>query len=168
MSLTTYCEFGEVRSALGVNEIELTDTVLSLPVYEMGLIRELNRLSTSLNAAFSAIHTKLSTDRTTAEAELHDAVRLFSVYAAAKQVGVSLANFAPKDVGDGKASVSRYSGEPFKDVIAGIDDYYNVLRTELRSLYEVYSSSSTTSVSTAKPSTFFVASKRGYDPVTGA
>ena len=167
MSLTTYCEFGEVRSALGVNDIELSDVVLGLPVYEMGLIRELNRLSTSLNAAFSAIHPKIPADRTTAEAELHDAVRLFSVYAAAKQVGVSLANFAPKDVGDGKATISRYSGEPFEKVLAGIDDYYNVLRTELRGVYEVFSSSATTAAASTRPSTFFIASKRGYDPVTG-
>jgi hypothetical protein len=102
MSLTTYCDFGEVRSALGVNDIELSDLVLGLPVYEMGLIRELNRLSTSLNAAFLTIYAKTRASRTPDEAELHDSVRLFSVYAAAKQVGVSLANFAPKDVGMAK------------------------------------------------------------------
>lgn len=168
MSLITYCDFGEIRSALGVNDVELSDVVLGLPVYERGLIRELNRLSTSLNAAFSAIQIKLPAERTTTEAELHDAVRLFSVYASAKQVGVSLANFAPKDVGDGKATISRYSGEPFQKVLAGIDDYYNVLRTELRTVYEVFSSSPTVAVASTKPSTFFKASKRGYDPVTGA
>jgi hypothetical protein len=168
MSLTTYCDFSEVRSALGVNEIELSDGVLGLPVYEMGLIRELNRLSTSLNAAFLAIHLLTPSARTSTEAELHDAVRLFSVYAAAKQVGVSLANFAPKDVGDGKATISRYAGEPFEKVLSGIEDYYSALRGELRSLYETFSSSSSIAVASTKPSKFFVAAKRGYDPVTGA
>lgn len=168
MSLTTYCEFGEVRSALGVNDIELSDVVLALPVYEMGLIRELNRLSTSLNAAFLDISLKAPAGRTTDEAELHDSVRLFSVYASARQVGVSLANFAPKDVGDGKATISRYAGEPFEKVLARIDDYYSALRGELRTLYETYSSAASPTVSSTKPSTFFVASKRGYDPVTGA
>ena len=168
MSLTAYCDFSEVRSALGVNDIELSDGVLGLPVYEMGLIRELNRLSTSLNAAFLAIYEKVPASRTPDEAELHDSVRLFSVYAAAKQVGVSLANFAPKDVGDGKATISRYSGEPFEKVLARIDDYYSALRGELRTLYETFSSSASTTAASTKPSTFFVASKRGYDPVTGA
>lgn len=168
MSLTAYCDFSEVRSALGVNDIELSDGVLGLPVYEMGLIRELNRLSTSLNAAFLAIYEKVPASRTPDEAELHDSVRLFSVYAAAKQVGVSLANFAPKDVGDGKATISRYAGEPFEKVLARIDDYYSALRGELRTLYETFSSSSSTTTASTKPSTFFVASKRGYDPVTGA
>lgn len=166
MSLTTYCEFAEVRSALGVNDLELSDTVIGLPVYEMGLIRELNRLSTSLNAAFLGIHIKLEASRTANEAALHDSVRLFAVYAAAKQVGVSLANFAPKDVGDGKASVSRYSGEPFEKVMERVAGYYGALRAELRSAFDTYAS--TTSVSRSTPSTFFVASKRGYDPVTGA
>lgn len=168
MSLTTYCDYSEIRSALGVNDIELSDLVLGLPVYEMGLIRELNRLSTSLNAAFLVIYLKPPSNRTTSEAELHDSVRLFSVYAAAKQVGVSLANFAPKDVGDGKATISRYAGEPFEKVLSGIDDYYSALRGELRTLYETYSSSASTTTASTKPSTFFVASKRGYDPVTGA
>ncbi len=34
MALTTYCELNEVRAALGVNDIELPDAVLNLPVYE--------------------------------------------------------------------------------------------------------------------------------------
>lgn len=168
MSLTTYCDFSEVRSALGVNDIELSDGVLDLPVYEMGLIRELNRLSTSLNAAFLAISAKSPSVRTTDEAELHSSVRLFSVYAAAKQVGVSLANFAPKDVGDGKATISRYSGEPFEKVLARVDDYYSALRGELRALYEVFSSAASTTTASTQPGTFFISSKRGYDPVTGA
>jgi len=168
MSLTTYCDFGEVRSALGVNDIELPDEVLDLPVYAMGLIRELNRLSVSLNTAFLTIYAKAPASRTPDEAELHDSVRLFSVYAAAKQVGVSLANFAPKDVGDGKATVSRYAGDPFEKVLSGIDDYYSALRGELRALYEVFSSATSTTLASTQPSAFFIASKRGYDPVTGA
>jgi len=168
MSLTSYCEFNEVRSALGVNDIELTDSVLALPVYEMGLIRELNRLSTSLNAAFLTIHAKSSSARLTGEATLHDAVRLFSVYAAARQVGVSLANFAPKDVGDGKATVSRCAGEPFEKVMERVEEYYSVLRTELRTAYDDYASTTSTVNPSTTPTTFFVASKRGYDPVTGA
>jgi len=167
MSLTTYCEFNEVRSALGVNADELSDTVLGLPVYEMGLVRELNKLSTSLCAAFSAIYAKVEADRTTLETALHDAVRLFSVYAVARQVGVSLANFAPKDVGDGKASVSRYAGEPFEKVMGRVEEYYTALRGELRTAYESYASVSLNVVASTTPRRFFAAAARGYDPVTG-
>lgn len=166
MSLTTYCDFDEARSALGVNDTELKDTVLALPVYEMGLVRELNKLSTSLNAAFLVIDLIAPAARSTSEATLHDAVRLFSVYAAAKQVGVSLANFAPKDVGDGKATVSRFAGEPFTKVLDGVDEYYQSLREDLRAAYAAYASI-TAPVASTTPTVFFVASKRSYDPITG-
>lgn len=167
MALTTYCEFDEVRSALGVNADELNDTVLGLPVYEMGLVRELNKLSTSLGAAFSTIYAKVEADRTTLETALHDAVRLFSVYAVARQVGVSLANFAPKDVGDGKASVSRYSGEPFEKVMGRVEEYYTALRIDLRSAYEAFAVTSLGVTASTTPRKFFSVAARGYDPVTG-
>lgn len=168
MSLTTYCEYEEVRSALGVNDLELKDSVLGLPVYEMGLVRELNRLSTSLNAAFYAVSAKSASTRTTEEAALVNAVRLFSVYAAAKQVGVSLANFAPKDVGDGKATVSRYAGEPFEKVLSRVDEMYSALRVELRAAYDTYAGTTSSVTPTTTPATMFTAGKRGYDPVAGA
>lgn len=167
MSLTTYCDFAEVRAALGVNDLELKDAVLSLPVYEMGLVRELSKLSMSLNASFSTIHDKLPGSRTAAEAALHDAVRLFSVYAVAKQVGVSLATFAPKDVGDGKATVSRFSGTPFEDTLARIEKLYAALKGDVISAYAGYSGVVSAGLASTVPPTAFMASGRSYDPVTG-
>lgn len=167
MSLTTYCDNSEVRSALGVNDLELKDTVLGLPVYEMGLVRELNKVSTSLNAAFSAIYQIAAQDRTANQSTLHDAVRMFSVYAVAKQVGVSLANFAPKDVSDGKASVSRFATEPFDNVLRRVDEMYEELKIDLRQAYEAFSGASSTSTSSLIPATAFLASKRLTDPITG-
>jgi hypothetical protein len=167
MSLTTYCEFDEVRSALGVNDVELRDSVLGLPVYEMGLVRELNKLSTSLNAAFSTVQSKTPAERTEEESALFEAVRLFSVYSVAKQVGVSLANFAPKDVGDGKATISRFAGEPFEKVLARISEMYTALRVELRAAYDIYAGTTSTVTPTTTPATVFLASKRSYDPVAG-
>lgn len=168
MSLTTYCDFDEVRSALGVNDIELKDTVLALPVYEMGLVRELNKLSTSLNAAFSTVAAMDSGDRTVDEVAFYSAVRLFSVYAVAKQVGVSLPLLAPKDVGDGKATVSRFAGTPFETVMANVEDYFSALKTDLRLAYETLTSVPAESGASAVPAVVFLASKRTYDPVTGS
>jgi hypothetical protein len=166
MALTTYCEFAEVRSALGVNDLELKDSVLSLPVYEMGLIREINKVSTSLPAAFSSVLAKSPSTRTANESALYSAMHLFSVYAVARQVGVSLPTFAPKDVGDGKASVSRFSGEPFEKVLDRIDSMYLEMREGLRSAYEVYAGGSSVAPNLT-PATVFLASGRSYDPVTG-
>lgn len=167
MSLTTYCDFAEVRSALGVNDLELADTVLGLPVYEMGLVRELNKVSTSLNAAFSSLAAKDPDDRSGAEALLYDAVRLFSVFAVAKQSGVSLGNFAPKDISDGKASVSRFAGGPYTDVLNRVDQIYSALKTDLRSAYEAFSGAASGAPSSSTPGTDFIASSRRVDPVTG-
>lgn len=168
MSLTTYCEFDEVRSALGVNDLELKDSVLALPVYEMGLVRELNKVSTSLTAAFSAVYAKAPEARTEVEAALHDAVHVFSVYAVARQVGVSLSVFAPKDVGDGKATLSRFAGEPFKVTMDGVNEYYQIAKDSVRQAFEAYNGSSSTVAASLTPATLFKASGRSYDPVEGA
>lgn len=167
MSLTTYCDFAEVRSTLGVNKTELSDTVLDLPVYEMGLVRELVKVSMSLNAAFSVAHLKLPAARTSLEAAMHDAVRLFAVYAVAKQVGVSLANFAPKDITDGKASVGRFAGTPFESVLGRIDGMYAELKTDLKAAYESFAGAGSGAVSSLIPAPVFRAVARVYDPVTG-
>lgn len=167
MSLTNYCGFDEVRSALGVNDVELNDTVLSLPVYEMGLLRELNRISLSLAAAFLAVRAKAPAARSEAETGLHDAVHLFSVYATARQVGVALPNFAPKDVGDGKANVSRFAGEPFTKVLDGIESYYRALRTGVQEALSTLGTGTNAAASTT-PVSPFRAVKRSYDPVTGS
>lgn len=167
MSLTTYCEFDEVRSALGVNDLELKDSVLALPVYEMGLVRELNKVSTSLTAAFSAVSAKSVGSRTEAEGGLYDAVHVFSVYAVARQVGVSLSVFAPKDVGDGKATISRFSGEPFKVTMDGVNEYYQIAKDAVRQALEAYNGSNNTIAASLTPATLFKASGRSYDPVEG-
>ena len=167
MSLTTYCEFNEVRSALGVNELELKDSVLGLPIYEMGLVRELNKVSTSLTAAFSVVAAKQASQRSEAETSLFDAVRLFSAYTVAKQAGVSLANFALKSVSDGKASMSRPSGEPFDKVMNHVETLCGVLRTELASVYAEFVGSSSTYDATQAPA-MFRASTRLTDVVTGS
>lgn len=165
MSLTAYCEFAEVRAALGVNSLELSDAVIALPVYEMGLVRELNRLSTSLDAAFSTISGKAEGARTPAEAELFSAVRLFSVYVVASQVGVSLPNFMPKAVADGKASITRFSGEPYKGVMDKILAQREAYRANL---VEAYALVTTGAAAVTTPPTLFLASTRQYDPVTGS
>jgi hypothetical protein len=165
MALTTYLQLDEVRAALGVNDLELKDTVLILPVYEMGLVRELNKISTSLPAAFSAAHSKQAADRTAAEAALYDATHLFAVYAVAKQVGVSLASFAPKDVGDGKATLSRFAGESYKETMDRVEGMFADTRSGLVAAYEAFAGSSSSTPNTT-PFTSFIASSRSRDPVT--
>lgn len=167
MALTQYCALDEVRAALGVNSIELSDTVLNLPVYEIGLVRELAKVSESLPAAFLVAAGKAVEDRSADEQRLTDSVHLFSAYAAARQVGVALAIIAPKDVTDGKAAMSRFSGEAYKDVLARVDTMYAGCRSDVENAYSSLNSSVTAS-NPLVPSLVFKASRRGYDPVTGS
>lgn len=167
MALTTYCEYDEIRAALGVNDIELPDTVLSLPVYEIGLVRELNKISASLPVAFSTAFSQVEEARTANEQALVDATRIFSVYAAAKQVGVSLGSMVPKDVGDGKATISRFSDSPYRDVMKRVEAMFSALKASLADTYALYAGTTASTAATV-PMTVFKASPRATDPVTGA
>ena len=167
MSLTTYCEFDEIRSVLGVNALELSDQVLGLPVYEMGLLREFNRITTSLTAAFSPIFLKSPSLRSAQEVAFYQAVRLFSVYAVAKQVGVSLANFAPKAVGDGKSSIERQASAALDDVLAAVDNLYGMYRTELKNAYQVFTSIDLQVPDPLLPRAHVYSSKRLVDVIAG-
>jgi hypothetical protein len=173
MPLSIYCDPAEVRAALGVNHLELSDETVSLPVYEIGLVRELNKVSTAasapvtLAASFSLIRDKVQASRTEAEQALFESVRLFSVYQVASMVGVSLANFAPKSVSDGKASVTRNSGETFEAVTANIKEALARARAELISALDGFISGVPALPEAAAP-VLLMASKRGYDPVVGS
>jgi hypothetical protein len=164
MALTPYCENAEVRATLGVNAIELPDAVLNLPIYAIGLVRELNKVAPSLPASFSAISGKPTGDRSEAEQAVLDATKLFSAYASARQVGVSLASIMPKDVGDGKASVSRFADAPYKETLSRIEAMYLASRASLiTSLGEL----AQTPAAAARTPLAFIAATRSYDPVTG-
>lgn len=167
MALTIYLELDEVRAALGVNDLELKDSVLNLPVYEIGLVRELSKISASLPVAFSTVSAVAPASRTPTQQALADATHLFSVYACARQVGVSLAAMAPKDIGDGKATMSRFSDAPYKDVMTRVEAMYTAARNSLMESMILYSGAGSQTASTV-PRTVFKAAARAFDPVTGA
>lgn len=164
MALTPYCENAEVRATLGVNAIELPDAVLNLPIYEFGLVRELTKVATSLPASFSLIASKPADQRTEFEKGVLDATKLFSAYASARQVGVSLASMMPKDVGDGKASVSRFADAPYKETLARVEAMYLASRS---SLLASLAALTQTPAAAPRAPLAFIAATRSYDPVTG-
>ncbi len=166
MALTQYCELDEVRAALGVNDVELPDTVLNLPVYEIGLVRELAKVSTSLPAAFSSLLNIAEGARSAQQVELFNATRMFSVYTCAKQVGVSLASMTPKGVSDGKASMARFSDSPYKDVLERVEMVLASARAHLIEAYATLSGGASASTQMSLPLAFR-AGGRTYDPVTG-
>lgn len=165
MALIPYCTSQEVRAALGVTVSEISDQVLDLPVYEMGLRRELNRLSTSLPAAFSSAAAQ--TNPTEAQRSFTDAVKLFSVYAVARQVGASLALAAPKALNDDKAGFARDANSPYKDVLDRLEVLFQQARQDLLDAFATLNTGSTGTTVLALPAGLLV-SGRSSDPVTGA
>ena len=165
MALTLHCEPDEARAALGANALELPDAVLSLPIYVIGLTRELSKVSPSLPGLFTAIAAKSEAARTPLESALHDATRLFSVYAVAKQVGISLASMLPKDVGDGKATVSRFSDAPYKETMSNVESMFHTARASLLESLAAFTQTPTATAS--RVPVHFVAGNRSYDPITG-
>jgi hypothetical protein len=90
--------------------------------------------------------------------------RLFASYATAKQLTASLPMFGPKDISDGKATVSRFAASPYKDVVKGIAQEYDRIKGLLSDAYlALTSASSTTTVRSYLGSTGL-----SVDPVTGS
>lgn len=166
MALTQYCDYDEIRAALGVNDEELADTVLALPIYEIGLARELKKVSASLPAAFSAALNSSEATRPATTQDLINAVRVFAAYTVAKQVGVSLATFVPKEVGDGKAVLQRFAGTPYSDTMERVQEALAEARTALEEAFATYNGTTVSGAVTVP--TFAVAQPRLADPVTGS
>lgn len=165
MALTPYCTNDEVRAVLGVSISEIQDEVLDLPVYEMGLRRELNKISLSLPAAFSTVNSIAYASRTAVQAALYDAVKMFSVYAVARQAGAPLALSAPKSLNDDKSGFSRYADSPYKDVLERIEQMFQHTRQDLLNALNEYQGATASS----RPVFGALAvSSRVYDPVTGS
>lgn len=165
MALTPYCSNDEVRSLLGVTVTELKDTVLDLPVYEIGLRRELVRISSSLPSAFTTVAAIPAVSRTADQQTLYETTLQFAVYAAARQVGSSLGLFSPKDMTDDKAGFGRFSSDPYKDVLERVDAGYALAKDDVKAAYAALSGAGYTA--RTAPATVLVLSSRTYDPIAG-
>lgn len=163
MSLTIYCSTDEIRSALGVSDVELADEILLTPLHEAGLKMELVRAAPKARAAF--LLAVVAPAPTEAQTMLVEALRVFATYAVARRAGASLGMLAPKDLHDDKSGFSRFSDGPYKDTLARLENLYAVSRTYLQESYANLAGSTAPATTLA---TVFLASSRTYDPVAGA
>lgn len=164
MALMDYTDYSDIRAALGVSDDELDDNTLALSMYSMGLDEDLYDVSTSLTTLYEQIVEKPENDRSVQEGRVYKLVRLFSTYSVAKQLGSALPMFSPKSLSDGKASMSRFSGEPYKDVLKGLSEQYDLFRGRLIKALDDLSSS----VGLVADRTVLLRVSPAYDPVTGA
>lgn len=163
MALTEYAQPSEVRAALGVTAKELPDSVVNLPMYEKVLIKEAAGISSTCLSDFRTVDAKSPGSRTEAEADFHLAVSLFSVFAVARQMTVSLPLFSPKMIGDGKALVSRYSDSPYKQTIEAVQASYDEYREYLKETFAVFGGGSQAAIT---PIPLVAIMSPSTDPVT--
>lgn len=163
MAITSYTSFDEVRAVLGVSSDELEDATLALPMYDYGLQAELNDISATLSADFAAVLAIATQSRTAVQSWFYQTTKLFATYSVARQLCSGLPLFGPKDISDGKATVSRFADSPYRTVVKAVNDEFNKARLRLEAALAQLNSSSSATVTR----TYFLASPLATDPVTG-
>lgn len=161
--LLDYTTHEDVRALLGVEDDELENETLELHVFISGLESDLYDIDKELVETYKTISQKQEVDRTAVEGRVFSLTRAFATYSMARQLANSLPMFAPRAIADGKSTLTRFSGEPFKEVIKGIEDNYKLARSRLIAALEDLQSS--TSTETVRP--LLYVSTPSYDPVTG-
>lgn len=131
MALVEFTSFDEVRAALGVSDDEIEDSTLALPIYEFNLKQELRAVSAGILSSFATVSTISADSRSDLEAQLYEAVWLFSTYAVALHLTTSLPMFSPKEMTDSKASFVRYAQGNIESVVAGVRQQYEASRAIL-------------------------------------
>jgi len=164
MLLTDYTTPDEIRAVLGVESDELSDATLDLRMYASAFAIELNAISSTLAADHATISAEDESVRTAIEQRVFDAMAAFAPYAVAKALAPALPLFAPKQVTDGKASVTRDSASPYNVTLAGILAQYDYYRGVLSDTYTEYKTGTAPSL-ILRP--FVVGSTPSTDPVTG-
>lgn len=161
--LTDYTTYNDIRSALGVSVDEIDDSTLLLEMHDNHLRFELDEVNANLASAYATVVAIASMSRTAAQAKLYRATRLFATSAVANSLAGSLPMFGPKDISDGKATVSRFADAPYKSVIKAVQGQYGINRDRVKQAYaELSSSSSTTTVRS-----YMSAARPVTDPVVG-
>lgn len=161
--LADYTTYADIRSALGVSSDDIEDETIALETWDHHLQFELEEVNAGIPAGYAAVVAVTAASRTAAQAKMYRATRLFSTLAVANALAASLPMFGPKDVSDGKATVSRFADSPYKATVSKVKEQYGVAKERLKGAWaELNASSSTTSarkyLSVASPST---------DPVVG-
>lgn len=159
--LTDYTTFADVRAALGVNEDDIQDSVLSLSIYNILLTQDFEDIDVTIESVYA---TKSAlTSPTAAESRFIDACRLFATFSIANQLTITLPLFAAQQITDGKAQVNRFDN-PYKDVMAYVLGQYDRARNKLKDAFEAVGETLTV----VQPKLYFKNFAPATDPVTGS
>jgi hypothetical protein len=164
MALLDYTTYADVRAALGVNDVELTDDTLGLDLYSSNLNVELDDVDTTLADKFAEVNGVPAEQRTKAQQRLFDTTRTFATYVVAKQCCGSIAMFGPKSVSDSKAEVSRFTNDPYKDTAKNVTKLWETYRLRVTNALASLQSSTTSRTALG----VFLVSSPTVDEVTGS
>lgn len=128
--LTTYTSYDQIRATLGVSDEELADTTLALEAWATNLEFTLEEFSETLISTYQVIAAKVEGSRTSSEAKIYAATRLFSTYVVANDLLKSLPMFSFKRITDGKAEAERF--DAWKDAREGIQAGLAAIKVRLQ------------------------------------
>lgn len=167
--LTQYASYDEIRSALGVAEEEIPDDVLKQSIFEQVLgfnLGGIGDFTPTMQAHFlDLIDTTVTPSPTVSESRYVSILKVYATYVVARHLLLTLDMFAPQTIKDSKTEMVRIA-DPYKDVKAGVETFYQQMRALLLAAYLVLYPSAT-----PKNPVLFVALLAvglGVDPVTGA
>lgn len=163
MQLVDFTSYDDIRAALGVAKAELEDTTLSLVLYANNLASEFDQVDPTLVDVYTALPAVNA--QTAAEKSFARYVNLFATYAVARQLTISLPLFSPKEIGDGKATMTRYALDPYKQTVLGVLGQYDTFRALLITAFKALGTGSTAVAVPTRP--YFMGVASGSDPVTG-
>lgn len=161
MLITDFASYEEVRSTLGVTEEELSDATLGLGMYEDVLMSDLEDVALDLPATYAT--TLAIVTPTDAQARFLRHARAFARYSIARHLTITLPVFSPREVGDGKAVMSRVA-DPFRETVKAINGEYEKARTRLVAAFEALGSAAEVTT----PRVYFSVVSPVSDPITGS
>lgn len=164
MSLSTFTSYAEVRASLGVSVDEISDETIALPLYEDGLLTAFDEIDEDIPEDFATVMDIPEGTRTKPQKRFLRAVRLFSTYAVARHLTIALPLFSPKDISDGKATLSRYAASPYQSTIDGVNAAFSDHRNQLVEAIAALGSQPTVTVVRRS---YMVSVGLAEDPVTG-
>lgn len=147
---------------LGVGIKELKDAAVDLPIY----LRSVKIFTDRLDARLWPYYLALPSDPTTYTSDQQNFSELFLAYigwTTARQMSISLTQFSPREIGDGKATMQRQANSAM-DVLANIDAQLGAVSQQLTDLIELLDPTAPALVTTAYVVGIFDATG---DPVTG-
>lgn len=164
MAILDCTTYDDIRAALGVSSDELEDATLALSLYEFGLSADLRSLSLTISTDFATVSNIAEDTQSEVEKVFVECMSLFATYSVANQCLTSLPLFSPKEITDGKASVTRYAQNPYKDTMDRVEAAYIKFRDALTTAYAAYK---TTARDDRAVIQFMAVIGLSTDPVTG-